>query len=236
MRNSPIQFNDQLGNTAQPVIDKKNKTIALNANIYLYGKVNKKKLNQALMAAKKSFDEQLNNKSFKTTYDGEEYTVTFNIKLFTVADAEAKDLAKDNKSLANNFVEVENSNSTSRMFRSDNSGIFTTGDLIGKNKNTTTVVHEFFHSLGLEPTPDGHPIPSMYIQPGAFLNIIPYYEEPRIIVPRGSNIIVRQVGPVLNPITFRSVIPNERKVTQTDVDHAVEYKDQQKTTNRIYGH
>ena len=231
MDNDPINIIDPTGMVGEPVIDKKNKTIIFKANVYLYGNIDSKKMNQVLAGAKKSFDENVNGKTFKTQYNGEEYTVSFNVKLITISESGAKNLAKNNTSLENNFVRVEDVPRTSFMAVGGNSGVWTTNDIIGKDKNSTTVIHEFFHSLGLD-----HPTPKTNIDfSNPFqLKFSNYQESPRISVPRGSDIIVRPPAPLLTPVTYRPINANERKVTQADASEAVQNMNKQKARNKIY--
>lgn len=171
------------------------------------------------------------SKTVTTNYDGEEYKVSFNFKLFTVSQDGAKGSAKDNKSLANNFVRIEDIQRTSSMALGGNSGVWTTNDIISRDKNSTTVIHEFFHSLGLD-----HPTPKSKLDfSNPFqIRVKSYHEEPRIVVPRGDNLLVRIPGPVSKPITYRGIDPNERKITQTDIKEAVQNIGKLKALNKIY--
>ncbi|XZF15204.1 hypothetical protein ACTHGU_03635 [Chitinophagaceae bacterium MMS25-I14] len=231
MESNPIWHNDVLGNTAERVVDNASKTVTYKANIYLYGDIDNKTMNEVYANAKKSFDEILNTATGKTEINGEEYTVKFDVKLFSVSKDEAKKLASENKSLANNFVRVEDNNRTSFFWRNGNDGIFTTGDVIGKNKNRTTVVHEFFHSLGLN-----HPSDDYKIDFDGKNKKLSFYQitEPRIIAPRGFIIKVVPFVYINQKFIYRFLDPNERRVTREDIKEAEQERKNQKLTNKIH--
>jgi hypothetical protein len=231
---SPVSKIDPTGATADPTIDKKNKTITYKANIILYGNLSARKMNRMLSKVTKQTD-NLNTQNFKADYEGDVYSVKFEVATTSVTETEAMEMAKNNKSLKNNFIRVEESSRTSFMLGlGGNSGVFTTADFMGKKSNSTTAIHELFHSLGVD-----HP-PTF---PAArnTLTTIWFQKELRMADPRGSWLRTRArdfmvKDPNLPTFHFRyyQLNPDERMVKPVDIQEAVNAIHCQRAINKIY--
>jgi RHS repeat-associated protein len=146
MDNDPINKIDPDGQSGEPVIDKKNKTVTVHSNFIFYGSKADAKLSKATA---NEIASQYNGANGKTTIDGVEYTVKFNITYQTVTEAEATKMAEGNTDVKNNFIRVEKNNT--RMGRSfneigENNGFMNTDDNLG---TSTTAPHEVGHGYGL---------------------------------------------------------------------------------------
>lgn len=161
MDNNPILKNDPTGRSGEVTINKQSRTITISAKLIFYGEAATPEL-----AKQTATDIQnlWNGAQGKTTVDGVEYDVQFNITgeyrdFYGPIDATMFYIEKNfNDDVKNNFIEVKYKvdGGVSNMIQGGNEGIFQLDNINGEG--TTTEAHEFGHSLGLWPgTSDGHP-------------------------------------------------------------------------------
>jgi len=229
MKLNPILYNDPQGKTAKKTV--KGNTITYSSKLYLYGDLTNKEMAKAKSAVIKQFKNKLTNKSYMGEEDAgygrkRKKTVKFDIKVEVVSKDKAKQLAaKNGNNLENNFVKIEKSTRSSRFSVGNNFGIFTTADLYGPNSNSTGIVHEYFHGLGLH-----HPKNDVVYIPGPGLvryqGNSNYLTKPRIILPRGTIIAKKRSWPLGRPkLTnqyFEYMDPDKRQVTSEDINEVLD--------------
>jgi RHS repeat-associated protein len=211
--NRPTIAVDPDGNSAEVVINKEQKTITIQANLVFYGEASSASLAQQTAA---DIQNLWNGANGKTSIDGVEYNVVFNVSgehrdTEGPIDAASFLIEKSfNDDIKNNFIEVKNTvdGGVSNMQQSGNEGTFQLNNINGKG--TTTEAHEFGHSLGLWPgTSDGHPGGSL-VGKG----------QPGIMYPRGTLVDSKfQYDPKAKSGEKGGTLnPNTRKVVQKDID------------------
>ena len=160
--NNPIIYNDPIGRNGELVIDDKNKTVTLNANLHLYG-------SKATPEFAQKVQDQINNDINKGGINGtgltykvgnEKYKFISNVTVDVISEDEAlkqtgykKDangkitfVGNANTDIKNNYIRVEDFGTMPSQM-SNNNGLFNvTRDFVS---SYTTATHEFFHSLGL---------------------------------------------------------------------------------------
>ena len=146
MDNDPINIIDPDGQSGEPVIDTKNKTITVHSKFVFYGS---KATSKRSKAAANEIAWMYNGANGKVKIKGVEYTVKFEITYKTVSETEAIKMAASNTDISVNFIRVEKNNT--RMSRSfneigENNGFMNTDDNLG---TSTTAPHEVGHGYGL---------------------------------------------------------------------------------------
>jgi RHS repeat-associated protein len=149
MDNNPINIIDPTGQSGEPVIDKKNKTITVNQHLIFYGGKAQTQLSNKIASGVAA---QWNGAHGRVTVDGVNYKVNFKVTYQTVSEADAKTMATGNTDVKNNFIRVEDGASSSKFQLGGNAGWFNTDDDIG---SSTTPAHEIGHGLGLDHTATG---------------------------------------------------------------------------------
>jgi RHS repeat-associated protein len=214
MDNNPILKNDPTGASGEVTINKQSKTITVSANLIFYGEAASPALAKQTAADVQNL---WNGAKGKTTIDGVEYNVQFNIKgeyrdAYGPIDATMFYFEKGfNDDVKNNFIEVKYKvdGGVSNMIQGGNEGTFQLDNINGTG--TTTEAHEFGHSLGLWPgTSDGHPKDGDIRGKG----------QPGIMYPRGTLVDPKyQYDPNAKAGAKGGTInPNSRKVVQGDID------------------
>ncbi len=205
MNNNPIYHVDQNGQSGEPTIDKKKKIVTIHSKLYFYGSKANSKLSGEIATGIAS---QWNGAHAKTTIDGVEYDVKFEISYETVTEEKAKKIAKNNKSLRNNFIRVENGNEGESSFTvtnskkgGGNSFWFNTDDELG---SSTTAAHEYGHGLGLDHDQSQK------------------NNRPNIMIARNTS--YGKKYSIKNKNGEQVVNPNSRRVTQKNVADAMKHK------------
>jgi hypothetical protein len=148
--NNPIYYIDPDGRSAEPAIDKKNKTITVTQHLVFYGGKATSELSGKIATGIAS---QWNGARGKVEIDGVTYKVNFKVTYETLSTADATKMAASNTDIKNNFIQVDDLGSQSSAFQlGGNAGYFNTQDDIG---GSTTPAHEIGHGLGLEHSTTG---------------------------------------------------------------------------------
>jgi hypothetical protein len=199
-----VNFIDPDGRSGVPAINKETKTVTMTSKLYFYGSKATSELSNKIATGIAS---QWNGANAKTSIDGVEYNVKFKIHYETVSENKARELAKDNKDLKNNFVRVEDGAKGQSSFSFTTSGVggnsfwFNTDDELG---GSTTAAHEYGHGLGLK-----HPEEDMS---GST-------DRPHIMIPRNTS--YGEKWSKADKDGNRVVNPNSRRVTQQNVSDAL---------------
>jgi len=218
--NNPIKFIDPDGQSGEPTLDKKNKTITINQHLIFYGGKATSKLSDKIATGISS---QWNGANGRVKVGGVEYKVKFKVTYETVSEVDAKKMASGNTDIKNNFIRVEDGKNGESSFTQElgaNSYYFNTDDDLA---GSTTPAHEIGHGLGLDHTNKG----------GQNEN-----DVPDIMEARGTQVHPKwsKKGP------SNSIDPNFRRVDKTevyDVLKGVRFDKNGKgkigkTTNKIY--
>jgi RHS repeat-associated protein len=158
--NSPIVAIDPNGESGEVVVDKKNNTITIKANIVFYGNITATQAKNAAKGIQDSWnapsdvneifllkDESGNPTGFKYNYKGKPWTVRFEVTAEVKSESEVKAIAEKNVGKTmNNYIRVEESNpddDNGTKMATGNSGFWLSKDLNGK-----TPAHEGVHIFG----------------------------------------------------------------------------------------
>lgn len=218
MDDNPINIIDPDGQSGEPVVDKKNKTITVSQHLIFYGGKAETKLSNKIATGVAA---QWNGAHGKVVVDGVKYKVNFKVTYETVTDAEATKIASGNKDIKKNFIRIEDGKGSSFTQKlGANSYYFNTDDDIS---GSTTPAHEIGHGLGLDHTATGGQTET---------------DVPDIMEARGTQVNPRwsKVGP------SNDVDPNFRRVDKKEVESifkGVTFDKNGKgkigtTTNKIY--
>ena len=107
---NPNYFKDPTGQSGEPIIDKKNKTITVSQHLIFYGGKAETKLSNKIATG---ISAQWNGAQGKVVVDGVKYKVNFKVTYETLSEADATKMASGNTDIKNNFIRVENGTGSS---------------------------------------------------------------------------------------------------------------------------
>jgi RHS repeat-associated protein len=217
MDNNPINIIDPTGQSGEPVIDKKTKTITVTSNITFYGAAGDAKLASKTAS---NIQSQWNAAKGVTTIDGVKYSVKFVVTGTYDNTITAKDIS-GNTDIKNNYINIVDAGiDVSKMDAAgSNTGTFLKSNLEGSDG--TTEAHEMGHGFGLD-----HPTNSDLRTPASFVG--PTDGTPGIMNPRGTAVDgaftydPTKGATTVNPATgarANTMNPSTRKVTQNDINN-----------------
>lgn len=221
MDNNPLNIIDPTGESGEPVIDKKNKTVTITSNITFYGADGTDALAKKAAA---SIQSQWNAAKGKTKIDGVEYSVKFVVTGTYNNSITATDIT-DNTEIKNNYIKIVTSDpkGVSYMDEGGNTGVFVISNI--NEANSTTDAHEYGHGLGLD-HPSNEDLRTKPLSGGA-IGPMPIADPPGIMYARGTAVDAQYtydpskgatVGTPRKGAT-NTMNPATRKVNQTDINN-----------------
>ena len=217
--NNPINIIDPKGKSGEPTLDKANKTVTVKSNIVFYGADG-----SAALATKAAanIQSQWNAANGKTTIDGVEYSVKFEVTGTYNSSLTASDIT-GNTDIKNNYIKMVASGIAVSYMDGVGSN---TGEFLVSNvndPNSTTETHEFGHGFGLD-HPTDLDLRTKALPGGAIGPQLPA-DPPSIMYPRGTAVDAQYTydpskgatagTPSVN--ATNTMNPTTRKVTQTDI-------------------
>jgi RHS repeat-associated protein len=219
MNDNPMFFIDPDGQSGEPVIDKKNKTITIYADFFLYGDIDEKTAHTMISNAEKLW----NDANGKVKIGSIEYSVHF-VFTSTIAEEIDVDEVADNKNFRNNYIKLEkdHKNLNCNHARGDvscvdgigsNTGVWHVDDVLD---GRTTPSHEIGHGFGLAHPDDdarGKGQPPIMLPRGTLVDA-DYTMSPS----EGKSTLTISLTEAGRMIVRNPLNPNTRKVTQQDID------------------
>ena len=108
--------------SAEAVINKKDQSVTIQANLILYGTKATLEIANRIIS---EINSMYNEVKGKTEIDGESYSVNFKITVQVKSEEEVLEMAASNTDIKNNFIRIE-----------DNKSLGGLGSVSGKNNNS----------------------------------------------------------------------------------------------------